>query len=138
PDADVLFGGDLYQKGTVPNLADAKTDAWIRTLDELAPRFPTATIVPGHGGIARPPAIRGPRALLVAVRLRGARGPRVGEAGGAEAVVPQLAPFRKWTWSEHLEGSVADVEREITGTATTPSMPTPMSSAAPAVPTPVP
>ncbi len=36
PDADVLFGGDLLQKGTVPNLADAKTDAWIRTLDELA------------------------------------------------------------------------------------------------------
>ena len=37
--------------------------------------------------------------------------------------MPQLAAFRKWTWSEHLDGAVAEVEREITGTATLPSTP---------------
>jgi cyclase len=47
PDANVLFGGDLLQNKTVPNLSDANTEAWIRTLDELARRFPSAAIVPG-------------------------------------------------------------------------------------------
>jgi glyoxylase-like metal-dependent hydrolase (beta-lactamase superfamily II) len=130
PDADVLFGGDLLQKNTVPNLADARIDAWIRTLDELAPRFPTATIVPGHGGVARPLDIRGLRDFLVTVRLAVARGLAEGKSGPAlaEEVVPQLAPFRKWTWSEHLDGAVADAERQIRDTAanpTPPSVPTP-------------
>ena len=130
PDADVLFGGDLLQKSTVPNLADARIEAWIRTLDELAPRFPTATIVPGHGGVARPLDLRGLRDFLVTVRLAVARGLAEGKSGAALAgeVVPQLAPFRKWTWSEHLDGAVADAERQLRDTAanpTTPSVPTP-------------
>jgi cyclase len=133
PDADVLFGGDLLQKGTVPNLADAKTDAWVGTLDALARRFGTATLVPGHGGVARPLDMRALRDFLVTLRLAVTRGLQEGKSGPAlaEAVVPQLAPFRKWTWSEHLDGAVADVEREITGTATNPSP-------SPAAPTPVP
>jgi cyclase len=139
PDADVLFGGDLLQKGTVPNLSDARTDAWVRTLDELAREFPSATIVPGHGGIARPLDMRALRDFLVTLRLSVARGLQEGKTGGAlvESVMPRLAPFRSWTWSEHLDGSVTDVERELTGTAPAPpSSPTP--PAAPAAPTPVP
>ena len=135
PDADVLFGGDLLQKNTVPNLADAKTDAWIRTLDELARRFGTAALVPGHGGVARPLDMRALRDFLVTLRLAVTRGLQEGKSGPAlaEAVVPQLAPFRRWAWSEHLDGAVADVEREITGTATNPSTTTPA-----AAPTPIP
>jgi glyoxylase-like metal-dependent hydrolase (beta-lactamase superfamily II) len=131
PDADVVFGGDLLQKGTLPNLADAKTDAWIRTLDELARRFPSATLVPGHGGVARPLDMRPLRDFLVTVRLSVTRGLQEGKSGPAlvEAVAPALAPFRKWTWGEHLDGAVADVEREIRGTA---------APAVPAVPTAVP
>jgi cyclase len=134
PDADVLFGGDLLQKGTLPNLADARIDAWIRTLDELAPRFPTATIVPGHGGVARPLDLRGLRDFLVTLRLAVARGIQEGRTGTAlaEEVLPQLAPFRKWTWGEHLDEAVADAERELRGTA---ANPTPEVSA---VPTPSP
>jgi cyclase len=142
PDADVLFGGDLLQKGTVPNLSEARTDAWVRTLDELARAFPSATIVPGHGGIARPLDMRGLRDFLVTLRLSVARGIQEGKTGPAlvEEVRPRLAPFRSWTWSEHLDGSVADVEREIRGTATTPAIPLtpPAGPSAPAVPTPVP
>ena len=135
-DADVLFGGDLLQKGTVPNLADASIEAWIRTLDELAPRFPTATIVPGHGGIARPLDLRGLRDFLVTLRLAVARGIREGKSGTAlaEEVLPQLAPFRKWTWGEHLDGAVADAERQLRGTAASPTPATPSA----AVPTPSP
>ncbi|HEY4231277.1 MAG TPA: MBL fold metallo-hydrolase [Thermoanaerobaculia bacterium] len=141
PDADVLFGGDLLQKSTVPNLADARIDAWIRTLDELAPRFPTATIVPGHGGVARPLDLRGLRDFLVTVRLAVARGLQEGKSGAAlaEEVVPQLAPFRKWSWSEHLDAAVADVERELRGTAANPTPSSSLTALTPsAVPTPVP
>jgi cyclase len=138
PDADVLFGGDLLQKGTVPNLADAGIEAWIRTLDELAPRFPKATIVPGHGGIARPLDLRGLRDFLVTLRLAVVRGIQEGKSGAALAqeVLPQLAPFRKWTWAEHLDGAVADAERQLRGTAASPTAWAPSSS--PAVPTPTP
>jgi glyoxylase-like metal-dependent hydrolase (beta-lactamase superfamily II) len=137
PDAGVLFGGDLLQKGTVPNLSDANTDAWVRTLDELTRSFPSATIVPGHGGIARPLDMRALRDFLVTLRLSVARGLQQGKTGSAlvEDVMPRLAPFRSWTWSEHLDESVADVERELTDTAA-PSTPTPTPS--PAAPTPLP
>lgn len=132
PDADVLFGGDLLQKGTVPNLSDADTGAWIHTLDELAPRFPSATIVPGHGGVARPLDLRGLRDFLTTLRTSVARELRDGKSGDAlvQAVMPRLAPYTKWTWGEHLEGAVEHVERELKGT--------PAPAAEPAAPTPVP
>lgn len=132
PDADVLFGGDLLQKGTVPNLSDADTAAWIHTLDELAPRFPSATIVPGHGGVARPLDLRGLRDFLTTLRTSVARELRDGKSGDAlvQAVMPRLAPYTKWTWGEHLEGAVEHVERELKGT--------PAPAAEPAAPTPVP
>jgi cyclase len=132
PDADVLFGGDLLQKETAPNLSDANTGAWIQTLDELAPRFPSATIVPGHGGVAKPLDIRGLRDFLSTLRLSVAKELCEGKSGDAlvQAVMPRLAPYTRWTWGEHLEGAVEQVERELRGT--------PSPVAAPAAPTPVP
>jgi len=132
PDADVLFGGDLLQKGTAPNLSDADTGAWIHTLDELAPRFPSATIVPGHGGVARPLDLRGLRDFLTTLRTSVARELRDGKSGDAlvQAVMPTLAPYTRWTWGEHLEGAVEHVERELKGT--------PAPAGEPAAPTPVP
>ena len=132
PDADVLFGGDLLQKGTAPNLTDADTGAWIHTLDEIAPRFPSATIVPGHGGVARPLDMRGLRDFLSTIRTSVAKELRDGKSGDAlvQAVMPRLAPYARWTWGEHLEGAVEHVERELRGT------PTPVAE--PAAPTPVP
>ena len=35
PDADVVFGGDLVWQKHLPNLIDASTAPWIRTLDKL-------------------------------------------------------------------------------------------------------
>jgi glyoxylase-like metal-dependent hydrolase (beta-lactamase superfamily II) len=139
PDANVLFGGDLLQRGTVPNLSEAKTDAWVRTLDELARSFPSATLIPGHGAVSRPLDMRALRDFLVTIRLSVSRGIQEGKSGAAlaEEVMPRLAPFRSWTWSEHLDGAVADVERELTGTG--PATPTPSpAQEAPAVPTAIP
>ena len=49
PDAKVAFCGDLFWKKTLPNLIDASTEAWIRTLKELQASSVAATYVPGHG-----------------------------------------------------------------------------------------
>ena len=54
PDANVVFGGDLVWQKHLPNLIDATTDAWIKTLDTLLSHHPSATFVSGHGDIATP------------------------------------------------------------------------------------
>ena len=63
PDADVLFGGDLLQKRTVPNLADATTDAWMKTLDEIARALRNGRVDP------RPRRDRAPARHARAARL---------------------------------------------------------------------
>jgi cyclase len=128
PDADALFGGDLLQKATVPNLADADTDAWVRTLDELARRFPSAALIPGHGDVARPVDMRGLRGYLVGLRLAVAAELRRGKSGAelAEAVLPRFAAdYRSWSRSEHIADNVAQIERELTGRTESPPAPTP-------------
>jgi cyclase len=140
PDADVLFGGDLLQKNTIPNLLDAKSDAWIKTLDELAVKFPSAALVPGHGGVARPLDMRSLRDYLVTLRAEVARELRAGKSGDslAAALTPELqARFRSWSGTEHIRDTVAQMERELTGTATAPATGTPVP-AVPAAPTAVP
>ena len=128
PDADALFGGDLLQKATVPNLADADSEAWVKTLDELARRFPSATLIPGHGDVARPLDMRALRAYLVGLRAAVAGELRRGKSGAAlvEAVLPAFAPsYRGWAWSESIPESVAQMERELTGKTGSRPAPTP-------------
>ena len=128
PDADVLFGGDLLQNRTVPNLADARTDVWVRTLDELAQRFPSAAIVPGHGAVARPLDMRPLRDYLVTLRTSVSRGLQEGVSGAALAdlLVPRLtAQCRGWSGTEHIAETVAQVEAELTDRTTVPAAPTP-------------
>ena len=128
PDANVLFGGDLLQKATIPNLADADTAAWIRTLDELARRFPSAILVPGHGTIARPLDMRGLREYLVNLRAGVASQIRAGNSGArlSEALLPQLQSlYHSWNWSERIPDNVAHVEAELKGTPAAAPQPTP-------------
>jgi cyclase len=128
PDADVLFGGDLFQKATVPNLADADSQAWVRTLDDLARRFPTATLIPGHGGVARPLDMRSLREYLVVLRLAVAEALQQGKAGAtlSEEVVPMLSSrYRSWNWADHIADSVAQMEEELTGKTASVPAPTP-------------
>jgi cyclase len=58
PDANVVFGGDLIWKTHLPNLIDASTGPWIRTLDQLLDEHRTATFVPGHGEVASAADVR--------------------------------------------------------------------------------
>ncbi len=129
PGANVLFGGDLLQNKTLPNLSDANTEAWIRTLDELAVRFPSAAWIPGHGPVARPLDMRPLRDYLSTLRLSVARGLRDGKSAAAisEELLPRLQQMvRGWTWSEHVGGAVEQMERELTGTTKAPAATTPV------------
>jgi cyclase len=129
PDANVLFGGDLLQNRTLPNLRDADTEAWIRTLDELAVRFPSAVLIPGHGPVARPLDMRALRDYLSTLRLSVVRGLREGKSAAtiSQEVLPRLTQMvRGWTWSEHVGGAVEQMERELTGKTKAPAETTPV------------
>ena len=68
PDANVVFGGDLVWQHHLPNLIDATTDAWIKTLDKLLTDHPAATFVSGHGDVATASDVRDFRDYLAALR----------------------------------------------------------------------
>ena len=123
PDAKVIFTGDLVLKNAVPNLSDARTDAWIETLDGLLRDEPSATFVPGHGDVARPLDVRFFRDFLAGLRLSVARARAEGKSGAAlvEAVRADLAKrYARWTWFEYVDRSIKAQEQELAGTKALP------------------
>ena len=92
PDANVVFGGDLVWQKHLPNLIDATTDAWIKSLDNLLTQHPSATFVSGHGDIASPQDVHDFHDYLVFLRDAVAKAQAEGKAGQAvvDAVLPQL------------------------------------------------
>jgi cyclase len=67
-DANVVFAGDLVWQKHLPNLIDASTEPWIRTLDSLLQEHPSATFVSGHGDIATPADVSEFRGYLTTLR----------------------------------------------------------------------
>jgi cyclase len=128
PDARVVFGGDLVLKNCIANVSLARTDAWVATLDELLRDDPSAVFVPGHGDLARPLDVKLFRDYIRGLRLAVARTRSEGKSGPplVEAVRRELWPrYGSWTWSEYLDGSIADVESELSGTKAYPPAPNP-------------
>lgn len=128
PDARVVFAGDLVGRETIPNLADARVEAWIETLDGLLRGYPDATFVPGHGQPGKALDVRFFRDYLRSLRLAVSRAMREGKSGAAlvEAVKPQLAErYARWTWFEHVGRNIADMEAELKGTKAYPPEPSP-------------
>jgi cyclase len=121
PDADVVFTGDLFWKKAFPDLAGARTDAWIRTLDGLLLDHPAATFVPGRGGLGKALDVRQFRGYLSSLRLAVERGIRQGKSGPAlvEAVRPWLlVRFASWQGPEAIDRNVADTEAELSAART--------------------
>ena len=120
PEGNVLFAGDLVWKETVPNLVDAKTDEWIRTLDGFLNEHPATTTVPGHGEVARPLDVRYFRDYLVGLRTSVDRGLAQGKSG--HALVEEYLPlhrkrFGSWTWFDQFaEKNIELTEQEFKGT----------------------
>ncbi len=128
PDARVVFGGDLVQKRCIPGLTFASTEAWVTTLDELLEDYPDWTFVPGHGEPGKAIDVRFFRDYLSGLRLAVSRAIEEGKSGAVllEAVKPQLASrYATWTGFEVVDGNIADVERELTGTKAYPPAPPP-------------
>ncbi len=92
PDADVVFGGDLIWQKHLPNLIDATTSDWVKTLEKLLAEHPAATFVSGHGDVATPADVRDFHDYLVTLRDDVAKAQAAGKSGQdlTDAVLPQL------------------------------------------------
>ncbi len=92
PDANIVFGGDLVWQKHLPNLIDATTDAWVKTLEDLLSRHPSATFVSGHGDVATPQDVKDFHDYLVTLREAVAKAQGEGKSGQElmNAVLPQL------------------------------------------------
>ena len=92
PDADVVFAGDLVWQKHLPNLIDATTNDWVKTLEKLLAGHPSATFVSGHGDVATPADVRDFHDYLVALRDEVAKAQVAGKSDKdlVDAVLPKL------------------------------------------------
>lgn len=92
PDADVVFGGDLVWQRHLPNLIDATTSDWVKTLEKLLADHPSATFVSGHGDVATAADVRDFHDYLVTLRENIAKAQAAGKSDQAlvDAVLPQI------------------------------------------------
>lgn len=120
PSSNVLFGGDLIWRNTVPNLIDASTEAWVDTLDGFLETYPSATFVPGHGEVGKALEVRYFRDYLSGLRLAVARSLAEGKSGKDlvdSLLTLQRARFGTWKWfDDFAQRNIELTEQEIKGT----------------------
>jgi glyoxylase-like metal-dependent hydrolase (beta-lactamase superfamily II) len=92
PDAGVVFAGDLVWQKHLPNLIDATTSDWVKTLEQLLAEHPAGTFVSGHGDVATAADVRDFHDYLVTLREAIAKAQAAGKTDQAlvDAVLPQL------------------------------------------------
>jgi cyclase len=119
PDAHVVFCGDLLWKDHIPNLIDASTPAWIKTLDAMQADFGESTWVPGHGGVAKAQDIATFQKYLVDLRAAVRDEQAKGKSGDAlvQAILPSLkSKYGKWGFFDDLAAAnVSDTAQELAG-----------------------
>jgi cyclase len=118
-DAEVVFGGDLFWRNTLPNLIDATTAAWISTLDALSGAQPHSTFVPGHGDVGTPEDVRAFRGYLAFLRERITVPVKEGKTGDAllNAVLPELTEkYGKWNFfQDFAKTDILNTAAELRG-----------------------
>jgi len=136
-DAGVLFCGDLFWKEHIPNMIDATSDAWIKTLDELVGSG-AGKFVPGHGEPGTSLDVRAFQQYLVNLRAAVGRAQAAGKRGDAlvEAVLPEMqAKYGSWGFfQEFAKTNIQQTGEELAGTKRRPQPAEGTASAAPAVP----
>jgi cyclase len=119
PSANVLYGGDLIWKNTVPNLIDASTEVWVNTIDGFLQEHPAATFVPGHGEVGKALDVRYFRDYLSGLRIAVAHGLAEGKSGKAlvEAILAtEQGRYGTWKWFDAFGArNIELTEQELKG-----------------------
>lgn len=119
-DAGVVFAGDLFWRRAIPNLIDAHTADWIRTLDALRQGQPAmAVYVPGHGDVGSAGDVQDFQRYLGDLQAAVKQQLDAGLAGEAlqAAALAQLTPsYGGWAYFKNLgPRNVRDMQAELTG-----------------------
>jgi cyclase len=123
PDANVVFGGDLIWQKHLPNLIDAATGDWAKTLEKLLAEHPSATFVSGHGDVASADDVRDFHDYLVALRDDVAKAQSAGKSGQelVDTVTPQLKEkYGPWGFQTFLPRNIQQTAAELAGTKKVP------------------
>ena len=123
PDANVVFGGDLVWQKHLPNLIDANTADWTKTLEKLLSEHSSATFVSGHGDVATPEDMRDFHDYLVALREEIAKAQAAGKSGQdlVDAVSAGLKDkYSAWGFQRFLPLNILQTAAELAGTKKVP------------------
>ncbi len=132
PDAKVVFCGDLLWKDHFPNLIDATTESWVRTLATLNRDHNSSTFVPGHGGVATADDISKFGHYLEELRAAIKQEQIAGKSGDAlvDAVLQQIrTKYGNWAFfDDYARDDIRQTAEEISGRK---KIPIPANSAEP-------
>lgn len=127
PDAGVVFGGDLVWQKHLPNLIDASTAPWIRTLDKLLHDHSKATFVSGHGDVASVSDVKDFRDYIQTLREDVAKAQGTGKTGQdlTDSVEAELKPkYGDWGFYKNfVKRNIEQTAAELTGQKRLPPMP---------------
>jgi cyclase len=120
-DAKVTFWGDLFWRKTLPNLIDATTADWSKTLDPAGiwlKRF-EGTEVPGHGGVGTIEDVQEFGGYLAELRSLVSAAEEQKKSGDeiVAAVLPEIAKkYGKWEFFEYFaKSNIKDMDAELRG-----------------------
>lgn len=132
PDANVVFGGDLVWQKHLPNLIDATTSDWVKTLETLLADHPSATFVSGHGDVATPEDVRDFHDYLVTLRDDVGKAQAAGKSGQdlVDTVLPQLQD-KYGSWGFFKPFSTRNIQQTAAELAGTKKVPVPAATEKP-------
>jgi len=129
PDANVTFWGDLFWRATLPNLIDATTTDWSKTLTVDA-TFRTkfaGTEVPGHGDVGTLDDLAAFAGYLGDLRgwVKAAQAEKKGGDDLVAAVLPEVTKkYGKWDFFDYFaKSNIKDIDAELRGTKRKPGDP---------------
>src|SRR5215472_15773805 len=128
PDANVVFGGDLIWQKHFPNLIDASTADWIKTLEKLEAAHSSATFVSGHGDLATPEDVLNFHNYLVTLRDDVAKAQAQGKSGQelSDLVPAQIKQkYTDWGFPQFVPRNIQQTAAELKGEKKVPVPPTP-------------
>lgn len=134
PDANVVFGGDLIWQKHFPNLIDANTADWIKTLEKLLADHSSATFVSGHGDLATPADVRNFHDYLVTLREDIAKAQAQGKSGQelSDLVSAQIKErYPKWGFPQFIPRNIQQTAAELKGEKKVPVAPLPSTGQEP-------